>query len=364
MKCNAPTVAYRLRGINPKTGNHYPPVSFRQFSKIFDGSEPLDYRVKVISDYYHACPPQFEAVLLPCKKCLLCLKSYRRMWSFRIMAEASTCSESMFLTLTVDDEHLQQVFPNGSLRHKPFQDFFKRLRITFERGYDYAYVPPFTPVQSLVHLPRNLELRHYQRKAIKYYMCGEYGDLSMRPHYHVCVLGARFPDAYFAKKVNGEAYYMSPTLNKLWPFGKMSLFSDVTSRSAGYVAGYVDKKLLKSADDFRKLGLEPEYVRMSQGIGLDYFNRHKSDLYRFTSDGDYFGEFFEVGNVPISAPRYFDEKLRLRSPAEFDTIVAARECRRLARLAHMSVSEQINESGRKHLVAAERKRCRVSRDLS
>lgn len=365
MMCATPTIAYRRIGINPDTGNHYSPVCFRQFRQIFEGSPlPLDQRVRIMSDYYRACPSGLEAVIMPCKRCALCCRAYKRMWSYRLVCESKSAGESMFLTLTVDDDHMQEVFPGGSLRHKPFQDFMKRLRITLARGYWYDYVPPFTPVRSIVHLPRNLERRFYKRDKIRFYMCGEYGDSSMRPHYHCCVFGARFPDSYFAKKVGNQAYYKSPTLSRLWSYGEMSLFSDVTPSSAAYVAGYVDKKLDRDQDWFKAYGLAPEYVRMSNGIGRDHFDEEKDSLYRMTSAGDYFGEFFLLGDRFVPAPVYFDRLLQLQSPEKFDKIRAARECRRLESLRLMPVEEHFNESGRKCAVLLARKKEREIREMT
>lgn len=365
MKCNAPTVAYRRPGINPKTGKHYKPFRFFPFDRRLDSvnMSRLDKVQRCLREY-KSCPPDAEPILLGCKRCLLCAQASRRQWAYRCVAESKMCGESMYLTLTVDEEHMQDVFPGYSLTHKPFQDFMKRLRMTLERGYWYDYVPPFTPQSSIVHLPCNLEKKFYQRSQIKYFMCGEYGELSMRPHYHCCVFGARFPDAFFAKKVGSNFYFSSPTLSRLWTYGKMSFFSDVTPQSAAYVAGYVDKKLSTTADDFRAVGLEPEYIKMSQGIGLSWFEKYKDYLYRFSSDGELFGEFFEVGRVPISAPRYFDEKYRLCDSDRFDKIVASRERRRFERLRIMSVDETINESGRKHAVLLARKHVREVRDCT
>ena len=365
MKCNAPTIAFRRPGFNPETGKHYSPVSFRQFSKIFDGTKLTSAdRLRIMVDYYNSCPDGLEPVLMPCKKCMVCMRNYRRMWSYRLMCEARSCEESMFLTLTVDDQNLNTVFPNGSLTHKPFQDFMKRLRITLARGYHYDYFPPFMNDKVLPFLPNNLERRYYCRKQIRYYMCGEYGENTMRPHYHACVFGARFPDSVFQKKVGGNYYYSSPTLKKLWPFGEMSLFSDVTASSAAYVAGYVDKKLMRDQKWYTDRGLDPEYVRMSNGLGIDYFDEHVDELYRFASDGEFFGEFHMIGDYSVPAPAYFDDKLALRYPEKFDRLVAARECRRLQSVRMMPVEEQLNESGRKNAVLLARRKVREIRELT
>lgn len=365
MKCATPTIAFRRPGINPSTGKHYSPVTFRQFWRIFKDSRlPLDFKAKAMADYYNSCPEGLEPVLLPCKHCTCCMRTYRREWAYRLMCESLESSESMFITLTVDDEHLPAVFPNRSLQHKPFQDFMKRLRICLSRGFEYDFVPHFTHSSLLGKIDHLTKRCFYQRDKIRFYMCGEYGDVTMRPHYHCCIFGARFPDAYFAKKVGHELYYTSPTLLKLWPFGKMSLFSDVTPSSAAYVAGYVDKKLEKGQEYFKALGLMPEYVRMSNGLGLKYFEKYQDMLYRFSSDDNFFGEFHFLGDCPVSAPKYFDEKFALSNPERYVKLKSARECRRLARQRIVSVDEQLNESGRKHAVLLARKKEREVRELT
>ena len=373
MRCNAPTIAFRCKGINPLTGKHYPPFKFFQNWKDLTLFNMPDHeRFKVIEEQYNSCPSSAEAVLLPCKHCLLCTRAYRRQWAFRLVSEARTCGESMYLTLTVDDSHMPEVFPDGKLSHRPFQLFMKRLRKKLAKGYYYQHVPPFTPYSLFGDIPRTVETRFYKRSSIKYYMCGEYGDLFGRPHYHACVFGARFPDAYFVKKVKGNAYYTSPVLRELWPYGEMTFFSDVTPASASYVAGYCDKKLdqhywkmkhyLENPEEDIPPDIAPEYVRMSQGIGLDYFTKFGGDLYRFDSQGEFFGEYFDVGRVPIQAPKYFDEKLLLQSSEKYDKVVAARERRRLARIVLMPVGATLNESGRKHAVLVARRQGREVRE--
>lgn len=369
MQCSCPTIAYRLPGINPQTGKHYPPQSFRDFFKIFGGQlsiTGLDRRVQIMTDYYNACPEGYEAVLMPCKRCLNCTRNYRRSWSMRLCHEASTCGDSMFLTLTVDDRYLDDVFPKrpgsvfNSLDHRPFQLFFKRLRKLFDKGFSYKYYPPYTSNKLLPVLPRNVETRFYQAKKIKYYMCGEYGDNTHRPHYHACIFGARFPDALFAKKKNGVAYYSSEILKSLWPYGEMSLFSDVNPRSAAYVAGYVDKKLDTDRRFYDDVGVMPEYVRMSQGLGLDYLKEHCDDMYRFTSDGKYFDEAFFNGDFRSAAPSYYDEKFRLLRPERYDILVSSRESRTLERRRLIHVDEALNVAGRVHAVRLARKPVRES----
>jgi len=82
-----------------------------------------------------------------------------REWAIRCMHEAKCYDENCFVTLTYDNDHLP---PDGSLNHKHFQDFMKRLR------------------------------KHYSGRTIRYYMCGEYGENMGRPHYHAVFFNLRF----------------------------------------------------------------------------------------------------------------------------------------------------------------------------
>lgn len=77
MYCDAPTVAYRKPGIDRLTGKHYAPFEFRPYKSDDD-----------LRRSYNNPPQDSEALLLPCGKCILCTRAYRRMWVFRCMHEA------------------------------------------------------------------------------------------------------------------------------------------------------------------------------------------------------------------------------------------------------------------------------------
>lgn len=111
------------------------------------------------------------------------------------MLESFKHAENAFVTLTYDDDHLP---PGGTLARKDVQDFLKRLRFRFEGT------------------------------KIRYYGCGEYGENTGRPHYHLAVFGLGPAEA--------EA------INSCWGRGH-SFTGDLTHDSAQYVAGYVTKKM-------------------------------------------------------------------------------------------------------------------------
>lgn len=165
-------------------------------------------------------------------------------------------SVSSFITLTYSDEKV----PYGHTLHYPhFQKFMKALR-------------------------------HKLDKPLRFFMCGEYGALTKRPHYHMALFGAGFHgDRYpWRKSSAGFQLYRSPLLEKLWDFGNAEI-GDLSFESAAYVARYCTKKITgeKAESHYAKLVPEtgeivqcvPEFARMSlkPGIGYEWWQKYKND---------------------------------------------------------------------------------------
>jgi len=151
-----------------------------------------------------------------CGQCIPCRVNRRRIWSSRIQLEALTHVASSFVTLTYSDAHLP---PQGALMPLQLQLFFKRLR----KGLSYP---------------------------IRFFAVGEYGEESLRPHYHAAVFGLRFE--HWAN------------VRVAWPFGFTSV-GELSPQSANYVAGYCMKKL---SDNINPAGRPPEFLRCSNRPGI------------------------------------------------------------------------------------------------
>lgn len=210
-----------------------------------------------------------QDVLLPCGQCLGCRLDHAKMWALRCMHEARMHEKNCFLTLTYSDENLPA---DGSVHVEELQKFFKRLR------------------------------KRFPNSKIRYYACGEYGDLHMRPHFHAIVFGFDFPDKKpFFKTKHGDIVYRSEILEDLWSVGHSSI-GTVTLNSCGYVARYVVKKFKgKDADEhYKKLGILPEFVVMSRrpGIGREWFEKYYKDVF----PGDFVVDRNGKKNAP---PRYY-----------------------------------------------------------
>jgi len=243
-----------------------------------------------------------------------CKLERSRQWSVRMMHESKLYEENCFLTLTYSDQTVPQDF-SLNLRH--LQLFIKRLRKS---------------------------LRH---RKIRFYACGEYGDLFGRPHYHAIIFNFDFPDKKPFKLINDKTHYLSTKLTNLWQLGHCTT-AEVTPQSCAYVARYVTKKLNNKdeygANRYYRLSpidgvmhqVKPEFAVMSRrpGIGRQYVEQFKSDFYP--------SGFIIVDGVKQAPPRYYvdqlteEEQTRLKRAARRKSLMFKPHTtteRRLARAA-------------------------------
>lgn len=355
MYCDAPTLAVRLKGIDSSTGKHYKPFDFRRF--VDDETFKREYSKYDGSNY--------ESVIIPCGKCMLCTRRYRMHWVLRCMHEARFYEQMCYLTLTVDDSHINEVFPPSpvssmidghrwnSLQHKPFQDFMKRLRRRLDYGVKYSVVRDGRFIPGIYH---------GEGKPLRYFMCGEYGDTTHRPHYHAIVYGFYPPDA----KPLRDGLSTSDLLTSVWPFGFHTV-AKVEPACVSYVAGYVDKKMDESRNVWMVEGVAPEYVAMSRGcyklgtggIGKSFFDLYWRELYPLNDDGTFARDYaLTVDGRKVKMPRYYDNLLCLQSKPTYDILQAFREEVGALRKQELDLDEWLNESHRRCAVAVARRQQR------
>lgn len=169
----------------------------------------------------------------------------------RIMHEASMYKENVFLTLTYNDKNLPEDY---SLRLEDHQLFLKRLR------------------------------KAHEGRTIRFYHCGEYGDTTLRPHYHTILFNMDFEDKKYLKTTEtGSKLYISDELDRLWSHGDCYI-GNVTFESAAYCGRYVMKKLT-GARKSEYAGRKEEYSTMSRrpGVGSPWLAKYKTDVYPLDS---------------------------------------------------------------------------------
>lgn len=223
---------------------------------------------------------------ISCGDCDSCRRRRRRIWQHRMLLESQLHAENSFLTLTYSDDCLPK---DGSLVKSDAQKFIKRLREAYR---------VFTESHSLTS------------NGVRYYLVGEYGDETHRPHYHACLFG-----------IGPE---LVDLVTSCWSFGHIYL-AEFNKDTAAYVAGYVTKKLTKREDprlvstdeNGSTVYLQPEFSLMSRKPGLGAGAMRNVADALFTDHGAALIE--ELGDVPralmhgtklMPLDRYLRRKLR------------------------------------------------------
>lgn len=153
----------------------------------------------------------------------------------------------------------------------------------------------------------------YESPNIRFLHCGEYGENLGRPHHHACLFNFDFPDKKYWKSKEGNQYYTSEILQKLWPHG-YSVIGDVTFESAAYVARYIEKKITGENAEGYYDGKKPEYSTMSRkpGLGQGWLDKYKTDI--FPKD------FVIIRGKRSTVPKFYNKKYELTNPDEYGTL--------------------------------------------
>lgn len=233
---------------------------------------------------------------IPCGRCIGCRLERSRQWAMRIMHESQMHERNSFITLTYDDEHLPQ---HGQLIYRHFQLFMKRLR--------------------------------KENKNVRFFMAGEYGESSWRPHFHACMFNYRPVDLVdYKKSAAGSMVYSSPSLAAIWQQGFASV-GELTFESAAYVARYCLKKVSgRDADaHYTRVDdatgeiykLEPEFAHMSlkPGIGASWFKKYNSDVYEH--------DRVIMRGLKMQPPKYYDKLLLKLRPESHEFVIGQRQLR-------------------------------------
>lgn len=209
------------------------------------------------------------------------------------MLEAGQYSDNAFVTLTYDDAKLPA---GGSLCPPDVQRWMKVLR------------------------------RRVSPHKFRFFLVGEYGDQTGRPHYHAALFnfpGCRFGQSIYSDR-RASCCSSCDLVRETWGKGNVSL-GVLEADSAGYICGYVTKKMT-SVDDWRLEGRHPEFARMSlvPGIGRDACWEIADVLLRYNLDPctslRHGSKVLPLGRYLSKAVRKFvgrDEKL---SQAELDAV--------------------------------------------
>lgn len=310
MPCYTPLKAFQITG---------------KYNQKLNGKKTIKFKRPLETTY--------KNIDIPCGQCIGCRLTYSIHWATRLMHELQTTEDnkSCFITLTYNDKNIPD---DQSLNKEHFKDFIKKFRKAIE------------PIK------------------IRYFMAGEYGDITWRPHYHAIIFGYDFTETTkYHKKLQEprqklqyveteNPYYISELLLKLWTYGD-HIITNTNFETCAYVARYIVKKINGEKAEghynkiiidwneftgeinyFKEVDLQPEYATMSRGgkdsknkilkgIGSLWYDKYKSDC--FPS-----GYLTREGNK-IPVPKYYYNKLESENPFLFSQMKIKKE---LAIIAH------------------------------
>lgn len=277
MACYHPLKAWPV-GVNPESG---------KTKYVVTGQDTLDVASKT-----------GDPIQVPCGKCVGCRLSYSRQWADRCVLESLYHPFNYFITLTYDDEHVPGTFYGDefgeaidayTLDKRDLQLFFKSLRNNFGNN------------------------------SFRYFACGEYGEETFRPHYHILLFADfEITDLVSFRFERGNWYYKSDTISRIWHRGNI-LVGEMTWESAAYTARYCMKKINGlSGKDYEFFNMVPEFTVMSRrpGIGYQYYQDHKLEIYSNLS----FSIATPKGGKKLRPSKFYDRMFDLDDPAAMQDI--------------------------------------------
>lgn len=264
-----------------------------------------------------ADPFLIDGAPVPCGRCFACKATRISGWSFRLQEEAKHARTAYFVTLTYDEQTVPLTKNNMmTLDKRDIQLFMKKLR------------------------------KAHPGVKLKYYVAGEYGGRTMRPHYHMILFNADL-DYLIGKKLADQVLLglfpldgKQQVMSEKWDKGYLTV-GQVTPASVGYTLKYISKKgkIPVHENDFR----QPEFSLMSKKLGISYAqNReirkwHKGDLV-----GRMYVQLSDGKRAVI--PRYLKKKIygeRQLIRANSAIVNKVREDEKEKKLAQLQKEDQI-----------------------
>lgn len=231
-------------------------------------------------------------MLVPCGKCINCLRSRQASWIYRLQRETSTSKYAYFVTLTYDESHVPLIY-RDTLEITDYNTYIQNWNI---RDVEFTINPrDFT-----------LYIKRLRKKLgdikCKFYACMEYGDQFNRPHAHFVIF------------FNECSEYVQYAISSAWNKGFVTI-EPITDSRIAYVTKYISKSDLEAPPSDISL---PCTQRASHGLGVDGFFIDES--YHNPLVGDL--EQVQLNNgTKIRVPRYFRRKFFENETYTIDNLI-------------------------------------------
>lgn len=245
-----------------------------------------------------------ESLVVPCGKCEACRMSKSSRMALQCELEAATSNLVLFGTLTYAEEfiptftvefseectslgnfvwksHFIDEDTGEEIEQFPYEDYQALYascldKLSAKQGYyrsslRYRYLRK-TDAQLFLKRLRFHFHKLFPNEKIRYYLCGEYGPLHFRPHFHF-LLYLRFNDPTKRQEILSA---VRESVYKAWRFGRIDL---QVSRGAcsHYVASYVSN--FSTLPEIFKLRTFSPFCLHSQKLGYQFLQSQCKEVY-------------------------------------------------------------------------------------
>lgn len=259
-----------------------------------------------------------KVMLIPCGQCIGCRIRQREDWTTRIELEARDYPKEQvwFITLTYDDDHVPGMIVKTG-------EIMRKVQYTWKPG---EKRPESVQILLYEDIQKFLKrLRKAYKGKLRYFVAGEYGEQTARPHYHMILYGWEPKDLENLYKIHHNGYYNSKWLSDIWGMGQIQI-AQAVPETYRYVAGYVTKKMYeidgKKANAYYELGQTKPFACMSlkPGLGDKYYQEHKAEIWRQ-------GYIQCTNGKQAQIPRYYEKQMEAENPQRLWRIKQNRQLR-------------------------------------
>jgi len=194
---------------------------------------------------------------VPCGNCPECSRNKINSWVFRIQQELKTAINPLFTLITYDNENQPFINNTPTLCKRDIQLWLKRLRKEYAKFSD---------------------------KQIRYYLVGEYGSKTHRPHYHAIIM-------------NVEPVYVY-LLEKTWSMGFLNPRPLLSTDGVFYTLKYISKPKSNHTSEIQK-----EFSLMSKNLGSNYITYSTKRHHQHIENS-----YVILNDYKIPLPRYYKNK--------------------------------------------------------
>lgn len=226
-------------------------------------------------DLFYDNPVSFHT-LVPCGHCMGCRLDRSRVWADRMLLELKDNDyKALFVTLTYNDASLPRAWHVGYNYYDGFYEDVEPLVLDDDEEWIAAAAgaPATLSIRDTQLFMKRLR-KAFKSRRLRFFLAGEYGSKTHRPHYHAIIYGLTLSDFKDCRikdfNMLGQPRYISKSFEKIWGNGYCVL-APVNWNTCAYVSRYTMKKVYKSENSHAYASDQlPPFCTMSRrpGIGL------------------------------------------------------------------------------------------------